>query len=57
MKIRLIVKHTFKPKNPKRKIVKNVTYHANADGTVTTTTSKKIIDLQTTDTLQAKAGD
>lgn len=57
MKIRLIVKHTFKPKNPKRRIVKNVTYHANADGTVTTTTSKKIIDLQTTDTLRAKTGD
>lgn len=43
MKIRLIVKHTYKPKNPVRTIVKSVIYHANPDGTVTTTSSKKVI--------------
>lgn len=47
MKIRLIVKHTFKPKDPKRKIIKSVVYHANADGTVTTTSSsKKVIPYE-----------
>lgn len=43
MKIRLIVKHTYKPKNPVRTVVKTVKYHANADGTVTTSSSKKVI--------------
>ena len=43
MKIRLIVKHTYKPKNPVRTIIKSVTYHANPDGTVTATSSKKVI--------------
>lgn len=47
MKIRLIVKHIFKPKDPKRKIIKSVVYHANADGTVTTTSSsKKVIPYE-----------
>lgn len=45
MKIRLIVRHTVKPQNPIRKIVKTVKYHANADGTVTTSSTKKVVNL------------
>ena len=50
MKIRLIVRHTVKPKDPIRKIVKTVKYHANADGTVTTSSTKKVISNNDTST-------
>jgi len=54
MKIRLIVRHTVKPKNPIRTVVKTVKYTANADGTVSTSSSKKVIqktqEPQTTNT-------
>lgn len=46
MKIRLIVRHTSTPKNPKRTVIKTVKYHANADGTVTTSSSKKVVPYE-----------
>lgn len=48
MKIRLIVRHTAKPKNPVRKVVKTIKYTANPDGTVSTSSTKKVISYDTT---------
>ena len=57
MKIRLIVRHTVKPKNPVRKVVKTVKYTANPDGTVSTSSSKKVIQYDNNGSVPSDVND
>ena len=47
MSVRLILRRTAKPKNPKRVIKKTLVYKSDQDGFVTVTSKKTVTDLTT----------
>ena len=43
----ITVRRTVRPKNPKKRIIKRLVYKSDADGFVSVTSSKTVVDLTT----------